>query len=114
MKIKTLLIFLSLIGFLFTALLAGAVGDRLLGYRVLDRWFPRLTTTSTPTNQVINQRIVTEESVVIEVVENVSPSVVTVGVKKIQRYQTIDPFAELFDPFGSLARADCRKFMKNK
>lgn len=103
MKIKTLLILLSLIGFLFTALLAGAVGDRLLGYRVLDQWFPRQTTTSTPTGQVINQRIVTEESAVIEVVENVSPSVVTVGVKKIQRFQTIDPFAELFDPFGSFS-----------
>ena len=103
MKIKTLLIYLSLIGFLFTALLAGAVGDRLLGYRVLDQWFPRQMITATPVSEVINQRIVTEESVVIEVVENVSPSVVTIGVKKIQHFQTIDPFAELFDPFGSFS-----------
>jgi len=97
MKIKTLLIFLCLTGFLFISLLAGAVGDRVFGYRLLDRWFPR---TNVSPQEKVNQRVVTEESVVIDVVDKVSPSVVTVGLKKTQKVSVGTPFGDLFDPFG--------------
>lgn len=97
MTLKTLLISFSLVGFLFIALLAGAIGDRLLGYRILDRWLP--SKAPILEGERLNQRVVTEESVVIDVVERVSPSVVTVGVKKTQK-QMVDPFGDLFDPFG--------------
>lgn len=97
MQVKTLLISVSFVGFLFIALLAGAVGDRVFGYRILDHWLPPISTPLQPDR--VSQRVVTEESVVIDVVEQVSSSVVTVGVKKTQR-QLVDPFDELFDPFG--------------
>lgn len=101
MKYKTFFVLISAIGFLFVALLAGAAGDRLFGYSLLDKWFPRANFSQTPSfGEKINNKIVTEESVVIEVVEKVSPSVVTVGIKKTQKLRTIDPFGEFFDPFG--------------
>ena len=100
MKVKTLLVSLSLVGFLFIALLSGAVGDRIFGYRILDRWFPRNTELQSPySGERINQKVVTEESVVIDVVDKVSSSVVTVGVKKTQKLQLLDPFEDFFSPF---------------
>lgn len=97
MSIKGLLVSLSLLGFFFVALLAGAIGDRVVGYRLLDRWFPPQGGVG---SERVTQKVVTEESVVIDVVERVSPSVVTVGIKKTQKVQTVNPFGDLFDPFG--------------
>jgi S1-C subfamily serine protease len=78
------------------AVLGGAVSDRVFGYRVLDRFFPpgegasfRVPTTET-------QRILREESVVIEVAERVSPSVVTVSLEKTTNI--FEPFR--ITPFG--------------
>ncbi|NOY14847.1 MAG: PDZ domain-containing protein [bacterium] len=48
--------------------------------------------------KVETQKVVYQESVVINVVKKVSPSVVTVGIKKTT--VVFDPFADLFDPFG--------------
>src|SRR3989344_5057468 len=77
------------------AMLGGAVSDRLFGYKLLDKWWPqsRLNERTTDGGKV---RIVTEESVVVEVAQKVSPSVVTVGISKTQtiRRPIID-----FDPF---------------
>jgi len=79
---------------ILTSVLGGAISDRLFGYRLLDRWFPREgREVFQPQKETV--RIVNEESVVIDVVEKVSPSVVTVGVKK-----TIIKSFDIFDPFG--------------
>jgi len=80
------------------AILGGAVGDRLLGYRVLDKWFSRRTGEKGVVLE--SKRLVNEESVVIDVVEKVSPSVVTVGIKKTQRVVEFGNPLDPFDVFG--------------
>jgi len=50
----------------------------------------------TPTPVTVAQQVVYQESVVTEVVKKVSPSVVTVGIKKTT--VVFDPFADLFNP----------------
>jgi len=77
------------------SVLGGAISDRLFGYRILDRYFSRRVI---PEGTVIERKILNEESVIIEVVEKASPSVVTIGIKKTQT--VFDPFEEFFDPFG--------------
>ncbi len=78
----------------------GAISDRLFGYKILDKWFP-VDRQGMVNPSPSNVRVVTEESVVIDVTEKVSPSVVTVGISKIQTYTSpsfnFDPFS---DPFG--------------
>jgi len=83
-KIRKILIIISLATVIFAAVLGGAISDRIFGYRILDKFFPRGEEkgfrVSTET-----QRILNEESVVIDVAERVSPSVVTIGISKTQR-----------------------------
>jgi len=92
-KIKNFFISLAVGLVLIVAVLGGAVSDRIFGYRILDRYFQRKTSES----KVIENKILNEESVVIDVVEKASPSVVTIGIKKTQTL--IDPFQNFFDPF---------------
>lgn len=94
MKIGKYLIIISLILIIAVSVFGGALGDRLFGYKLLDKWFPRQEIA--PSEEKI--KIVSEESLVIEVVDKVSPAVVTVGIKKTQ--QVINPFESFFDPFG--------------
>lgn len=76
------------------SVLGGAISDRLFGYRILDKYFkPRFT----PEGQIIERRILKEESVIIDVVEKATPSVVTIGISKTQ--VIFDPFEDFFDPF---------------
>lgn len=75
---KTLLIF-AVVFFLFVAILGGAISDRIFGFRPLDKFFPGKGSVT----QV--NRLPTEESVVITVAENVSPSVVTVSMQTSPR-----------------------------
>ena len=70
------------------SILGGAISDRLFGYRILDKFFPRLGDETSA--GVTQQRVLTEESVVIDVAEKASPSVVTVGITKTQK--TVDFF----------------------
>ncbi|MDD3679617.1 MAG: trypsin-like peptidase domain-containing protein [Candidatus Shapirobacteria bacterium] len=72
--------------------LGGAVSDRLVGYPLLDSWWPRKIT---PTTSITN-KIVQEESMVIDIVEKTSPAVVTIGISKLERSLTLNPF----DPFS--------------
>jgi len=65
--------------------LAGEAGDRFLLFR-----------TGSPGPIISSQKVVSEENVVIDVVEKVSPSVVTVGIKKT----ITQPRIQFFDPFG--------------
>ena len=69
----------------------GVVADRLWGFKPLDRLFPR-------TGFRIDQRILTEESVVINVAEETSGSVVTVSMQTPQR--TVLQFS----PFGGFSQ----------
>jgi len=83
---------------ILVSLLGGAVSDRVFGYRVLDRFFPRKSL-NLP-QSITNQKIVTEESAVIDVAERVSPSVVTIGISKTQRSLDLFQFDPFSDPFG--------------
>ena len=97
-KMKKFLIGFSVGIIVLASILGGAISDRLFGYKLLDRWFPKEQ--SLPRQDFVESggevRVLHEESLVIDVVEKVSPSVVTVGVKKTQRVVEID----FFDPFG--------------
>ena len=75
-KAKKFLILIAGVILLIVAVGGGAIADRLWGFRPLDKLFPRSS---------FDQRILKEESVVINVAEQVSPSVVTVSVKTPQR-----------------------------
>lgn len=98
MKLKTLLLSLLTIFVISVVLLGGAVSDRLFGYKLLDKWFPRSQLSLLSPLDKEKVKVVTEESVVIDVVDKVSPSVVTIGIKKTQ--QLVNPFGNFFDPFG--------------
>lgn len=78
---------------LFAALLTGAAADRIYGIDFLDRFFSRNGSFRFATGE-IEQKVLKEESVVIDVVERVSASVVTVSVETPTR-RVLE-----FDPFG--------------
>lgn len=81
-KLRKCLILAAVALVILVSVLGGAISDRLFGYRVLDRFFPRQEQGfHLPTE---SQRILNEESVVIDVAENVSPSVVTIGISTTQ------------------------------
>ena len=90
------LITLAAVGIvLVAAITGGAISERIWGFKILDRYWPKVAGTLQVQNKVL-----TEENVVIDVAEKVSPSVVTVGIKKTQilnRTFDFDPFS---DPFG--------------
>ncbi len=83
--------------FLMGAVVAGAVSDRIWGLDFLDRFVSQSGGFKIGSQDTTRQKVLKEESVVIDVVEKVSPSVVTVGVKKTE---VVDPFSDFFDPFG--------------
>lgn len=76
---------------LFTSALGGAIADRIYGIPLLDF----VLENNNSLNRV-QQRVLSEESAVIDVVEAASPSVVTVSIKKTQTRAggiTFDPFS---------------------
>jgi len=75
-------------------LVGGASLDRFYGFSFLDRLLPRIEPLS---RTIVSQRVLNEESRVIEVVEKVGPSVVTVSISK---KEIISPFSFDFGPFG--------------
>lgn len=100
---KRFLIGLAIGIVILASILGGAIGDRLFGYKPLDRWFPREQRLEQESGRAGEVKILYEESVVIGVVEKVSPSVVTVGIKKTR--QVFSPFEiDIFDPFGIFRR----------
>jgi S1-C subfamily serine protease len=99
---------------LIIGLTGGAVSERIFGYKLLDKWWPRLRQDyggQAPVDQ--SQKIVNEENVVIDVAEKASESVVTVGIKKTQvlRQPNYDIFGDEFGFFGppSSGRSQTRK-----
>lgn len=99
---KRFLIGLSISIIILVSLLGGALGDRLFHFKPLDYLVQKQATpTSQSKNQVVEREILREESMVIDIVENVSPSVITVGIEKNQAIRFFDPFEiNPFDPFG--------------
>lgn len=81
LSLKKLLIFGALFLFLAAAFTSGAIADRFFGRKSLS-------------NPAVNQKIVTEESIVIDVAEKSSPSVVTVSIV-VPKRRVLD-----FNPFG--------------
>jgi len=78
----------------------GVISERLFGYRILDKFIAPRGGQGVLPPSLTQQRILTEESVVIEVAENVSPSVVTVGVTKTQKVMDLFEWDPFIDPFG--------------
>jgi serine protease Do len=89
---RSFLIGLSIGIVILFAVTGGAIADRLFGIEPLDKFIPR-----SQSSQGVNQRILTEESVVVDVAEKVSPSVVTVSVETPQR-RVLE-----FSPFGGFS-----------
>ncbi len=84
MRSKRTLLFL-LAGFvLVVAVSGGAIADRIFGFRPLDNIVPR-NGQSFKLGGEVSQKILKEESVVVDVAERVSPSVVTVSVETPRR-----------------------------
>lgn len=76
--------------------LGGAIADRLFVIRPIDYLVPKGGNFRVNEPQTMTQRILQEESVVIDVAEKASESVVTVAITKEQ--QQLQPF--FMDPFG--------------
>lgn len=93
MKKYTVLILIVLV--VFVAILGGAVLERIFGYKILDKYFPNKI--GQPANSALPEKSQKEMDVV-DVVDQVGPSVVTIGIKKTQK--VYDPFADFYDPFG--------------
>jgi len=74
------------------ALASGAIADRLFGIKPLDYFIPRREAGFRV--GTLEQKVITEESVVIDVAEKVSPSVVTVSIETPAR-KVLE-----FNPFG--------------
>lgn len=79
LKFRKTFLTIGVVFFLLAALLGGAISDRIFGLRPLDKFFPRKG------NVTQINKLLTEESVVIDVAENVSPSVVTVSMQTLPR-----------------------------
>lgn len=94
-KLKKILIGASIAVVILVAITGGAIADRLFGLKPLDKLFPKTTSFR------LNQTILTEESVVIEVAESVSPSVVTVTVetpaRRILQFNLFGGFSQRYE-----------------
>lgn len=88
-KPKQFILGLSIGAVLLIGFLGGAIADRLFDLNPLDRFIQKQSFHFGN----VEQRVLTEESVVIDVAENVSPSVVTVVIKTPDRkVMEVDPF----------------------
>jgi len=93
-KFKRFLVGAAIFIVILVSAIGGALSDRLFGYRLLDRFLPQKNADfRLPTE---NQKILNEESVVIDVAEKVSPSVVTVGISKTQKTLQFPGFGQFF------------------
>ncbi|PIU33185.1 hypothetical protein COY29_01290 [Candidatus Woesebacteria bacterium CG_4_10_14_0_2_um_filter_39_14] len=92
-KLKRIFIILAIILIMAVSLLGGAISDRLFGYKILDRFFPQIT--SSPL--ITQPKVLNEEFVVIDVVEETGPSVVTIAIEK---KPSTGSLSIEFGPFG--------------
>ncbi|OGM20548.1 hypothetical protein A2771_03675 [Candidatus Woesebacteria bacterium RIFCSPHIGHO2_01_FULL_38_26b] len=92
-SLRKLFIGTSIVFVLVGAMLSGAVADRLFGIKPLDYLFSRTDSQNTNVGR-LEQKVLSEESLVIDAVEKVSPSVVTVSIQTPRR-RILE-----FNPFG--------------
>jgi len=85
---------ISIILAIFFVILASALGGAMA-----NRWFSPQENNTTP--QVVEQKILNEESVVIDIAERISPTVVTVGISKTQESNIFNPFQKIEQDIGS-------------
>ena len=85
---------LALLVVLGVGIVGGALGDRF--------WRKTGEETTESESRQVTREVLKEENAVIDVVDKVTPSVVTIGVKKTQRILNRDSF--VFDPFGFFGR----------
>ncbi len=97
---KFLVIFAALLLLLGGLVSSGSFG---LNWGFLEQYFKLPTSSQTLPTPGERVKVVTEESVVIDVVEKASPSVVTVGISKTRRVGDIFEF-DPFDPFSPFRR----------
>lgn len=95
MNLKGFFIGVAASVFVFSVLVGGALFDRAYDFKFLDVLLKRENGTSSIN---LEQRVLTEESIVVDVAERVSPSVVTVSIERPRR-SVLE-----FDPFGGLQR----------
>lgn len=92
-NIKLILIIISLSVIIIASALGGALADRFFEIKPLNLFMGRMSGAS---RGILEQKVVKEESVVIDVVEEVSPSVVTVSIQTPRRrILEYDPFSGL-------------------
>jgi len=89
---KGIAIGIAIVILLLSSALGGAIADRLFVIKPLDYFVKRAENSAT--GGALQQRVLNEESVVIEVADRVSPSVVTVAIVEPQR-RILE-----FNPFG--------------
>src|SRR4030042_4725237 len=75
---RSTLIIICVVIIVIASMLSGALADRIFGIKPLDLFISRVSNVS---GGSLEQKVVKEESVVIDVVERVSPSVVTVSIQ---------------------------------
>ncbi|MBI3443233.1 trypsin-like peptidase domain-containing protein [Candidatus Woesebacteria bacterium] len=92
---KKFLVGLAVVIIILASVAGGAVADRLFGIKPLDLLFKRRQESVRIGS--VEQKILTEESVVIDVAERVSPSVVTVSIQTPRR-RILE-----FNPFGGFS-----------
>lgn len=90
--------------FLIGGVLTGAMYERVSGFDFLDRWIGERSSDS-GSNLFVEKRVLKEENVVIDVVDEVSPGVVTISISKTR----IVPDFFSFDPFGLFTLPDSGK-----
>jgi len=94
-NLKPYLVSFGILVVIATSALGGAIADRLFVIKPLDLLYKR--NVFSETNEVSTRKLISEESVVIDVAEKVSPSVVTVAIETPQRRIL------QFSPFGGFS-----------
>jgi len=92
-KLRSFITGFALGVFFLGAIIFGGIIDRLGWLKVLDRWLPARG--GQPGTKYVEQKVLKEESVVIDVAEKAAPSVVTVSISKTEKVPLFG-----FDPFG--------------
>lgn len=91
-KVHKIALVLSLLVVVVVAGFGGAISDRIFGYRILDKLYPSKEDGQSGSSETV--KVISEESVVIDAVKKLSPSVVTVSIQQVQR------MGVQFNPFG--------------
>jgi len=87
-KVLTILVIALLLA---GAFLTGTFFNRLAGEPLWGSWWSKKAPVTSITNKIVQ-----EESMIIDIAEKTSPAVVTIGISKLERFSTFNPF----DPFS--------------